>query len=295
MESLSKCPICEGENFSDFLACTDYTVSKKEFKIVSCDQCQFRFTNPRPGKDEIGKYYESEEYISHSNTSKGFINYLYQTVRKYTLIKKLQLINRQSEKGALLDIGCGTGEFLNTCEKGGWRVNGIEPGISARNFAKENYGLNVFPEEKIKEFEDKSFDVITMWHVLEHVHDLNDRLLDLKRLLKENGTLIIAVPNCNSLDASTYGRHWAAYDLPRHLYHFRPEDIEKAFKKINMRLNTILPMRFDSFYVSLLSEKYKSGKSKYIRAFWNGLRSNFAAIKTGKKFSSQIYILKSTH
>jgi len=292
MQNLNNCPVCESTQFTPFLACVDHTVSRETFQIVQCASCGFKFTNPRPDESDLGRYYKSEEYVSHSNTKKGFINATYQSVRKYTLLKKLQLISKYFRTGNILDIGCGTGEFLNTCKNAKWTTLGIEPDDDARKMAVENYGLDVRTESDMKDLPDGSFNIITMWHVLEHVPKLNERVEELKRLIKPNGVIIIAVPNCNSLDAKIYKEHWAAYDVPRHLYHFTPKDIEALFKKHTMKAVGIQPMVFDSFYVSMLSEKIKTGKTNLIRAVWNGLRSNLSALKSGKTYSSQIYLIR---
>ncbi len=292
MEILKNCPVCDASETKLFLECKDYTVSQETFKIVACVKCGFKFTNPRPEESRLGEYYKSEDYISHSNTNKGFINSAYQSVRKYTLLKKLQLISKFYKTGKLLDIGCGTGEFLKTFKDAKWETLGIEPSDSARKMAIENFGLDVREEAQLKNLASESFDVITMWHVLEHVPHLNERIEDLKRLLKPKGMIIIAVPNCSSLDAKKYGVHWAAYDVPRHLYHFTPKDIESIFRKHELTVFRTLPMVFDSFYVSLLSEKYSSGKSNLISAVWTGFRSNLSALKTGKTYSSQIYLIR---
>ena len=254
METLSNCLICNSSQTNPFLVCKDHTVSRETFSIVQCNSCGFKFTNPRPEETKLGDYYKSENYVSHSNTKKGFINSTYQLVRKYTLLKKLQLISKYYKTGKILDIGCGTGEFLNTCQQAKWNTIGIEPSEEARKMAIENYGLDVRDELEIKNLDKESFDIITMWHVLEHVPKLNERVEDLKKLIKPNGIIIIAVPNCNSLDAQIYKENWAAYDVPRHLYHFTPKDIESVFKKQDLKLFNVLPMVFDSFYVSLLSE-----------------------------------------
>lgn len=291
MEKLEQCPICNSNELLPFLQCLDYTVSRETFSIVQCKLCNFKFTNPRPKPEDLGNYYKSEEYISHSNTSKGLINSAYQAIRKYTLLKKLQLISNYFRTGNLLDIGCGTGEFLKTCKDAKWNVTGIEPDENTRKRVIEKYELNVQPEDHIKQFDPESFDVITMWHVLEHVPFLNERLEDLKRLIKPNGLIIIAVPNCNSLDAKIYKEKWAAYDVPRHLYHFTPNDISTLFKKHGLKLNNMLPMIFDSFYVSMLSEKNSTGKIHLLRSIMNGLRSNLNGLKTGKTYSSQIYLI----
>ena len=292
MNELKECPICYSSEFIPFLNCKDYTVSRETFSIVSCRACNFKFTNPRPSQELMGSYYKSENYISHSNTKKGFINSAYQLIRKYTLLKKLQLISKYYKTGSILDIGCGTGDFLDICKRSNWKTVGIEPDDQVRKVASKRFNLEVHPEEKLKQLPDNSFDIITMWHVLEHVSDLQSRIVDLKRLIKVDGVIIIAVPNCSSMDAAIYQEFWAAYDVPRHLYHFTPNDISRLFRKHNLNLFNTLPMIFDSFYISMLSEQYKYGRSNFIRSMWNGLRSNLSAIKTGKTYSSQIYLFK---
>src|ERR1035437_487687 len=292
MENISTCFVCGGTEFSPFITCKDYTVSKSEFKIVSCNNCGFKFTNPRPDTNEIGKYYESDDYISHSDSGKGIVNSLYKLIRNYTINKKVKLVDSLTKDKTILDIGCGTGAFLNACNQSGWKTIGIEPSDNARKFALQNYNLEINPENEIPILSNNSFSIITMWHVLEHVHSLNERIKDLNRLLNDDGTIIIAVPNCNSYDAGYYKEFWAAYDLPRHLYHFTPDSIEKLHKKHNLKIVKKLPMVFDSYYVSLLSEKYKSGKTNLIKAILTGFRSNLKARRDINTFSSIIYIIK---
>jgi SAM-dependent methyltransferase len=240
----------------------------------------------------LGKYYESPEYISHSGSNKGFINGVYLKVRQYTLLKKLQLISKYFKTGRILDIGSGTGEFLNVMQSAKWDVFGIEPGNVPRETSKVNYKLRVEDEDYLQNLADESFDVITMWHVLEHVPDLNKRVEDIKRLIKKNGIIIIAVPNCSSPDALKYGRDWAAYDVPRHLYHFTPKDIRLLFSNHLLKVDRVLPMPFDSYYVSMLSEKIKGSSLGVLRGFLTGLRSNLQAMNSGEKFSSQIYVIR---
>jgi 2-polyprenyl-3-methyl-5-hydroxy-6-metoxy-1,4-benzoquinol methylase len=296
MHNIDSCQICGSKNFNPALECIDYTVSQEKFKIVTCNGCGFLFTNPIPELQHLGNYYKSNEYISHSNTSKGLVNSIYQFVRKYTLVKKLQLINQVTGKSkevkSLLDVGCGTGEFLNTCKNAGWNVQGIEPDTDARALGSKNYGLTVSEESQLDVFGADSFDGITMWHVLEHVPHLNERIQQLKRILKPNGKIIVAVPNCSSHDAQHYQQYWGAYDVPRHLHHFKPTDIQNLFEKNGMKVDNVLPMVFDSFYVSLLSEKYKHNKTKLFAGFFRGLISNIkAASKNNNTYSSQIYII----
>ncbi|HTF04489.1 MAG TPA: class I SAM-dependent methyltransferase [Bacteroidia bacterium] len=285
-----KCPVCDSDKKSLFLSCLDNTVSKKTFDLQECGVCGFVFTSPRPQNSDLGAFYESDEYISHSNTKKGIVSRLYQSVRNRTLKQKLQLIGSRQAKGQLLDIGCGTGEFLNAAQLDGWKVRGIEPGDKARQAAKENYNLDVQPEESLKQIAPESMDVITMWHVLEHVPDLAGRLQELKSILKKDGLLIVAVPNRNSHDAAHYGKHWAAYDVPRHLWHFRPQDIRALFAPHGFEVKEVLPMKFDSYYVSMLSEKYSTGAIRYFAAFRRGWISNSRAGK--EAWSSQIYVLR---
>ena len=288
---LKTCPVCTGTDIDKFLSVKDHSISGEVFNITMCKSCGFRFTNPTPSEDSIGKYYQSENYISHSDTNKGIINKLYHLVRKQSLKSKLSLVNKaSSKKGNLLDIGCGTGYFLQACKENGWMIDGMEPDPSARTLAEKNTNQEIYKDLfSIKE--ENKYDVITLWHVLEHVHKLNESIQHIHKLLKEKGTLIIAVPNCLSYDSSIYGEYWAAYDVPRHLYHFTPDDMDKLLKRHKFTRTDIQPMIFDSFYVSMLSDKYKFGKTNYIRAFLNGFKSNRKA-SSDKNYSSLIYIFK---
>ncbi|HEY1038691.1 MAG TPA: class I SAM-dependent methyltransferase [Bacteroidia bacterium] len=295
METVEKCIVCGSSNFEPFIKCKDFTVSHETFEIQKCSSCGFRFTSPRPSSTEIGPYYKSEDYISHSNTKTGLIHKMYHWVRSYTLIKKLQLVMTHSVKqGTILDFGCGTGAFLSVCKQNKWNVFGMEPDPDAREIAKETNGISSASsiQDFDQQFPGERFDAITMWHVLEHVHDLEELFAFFNQRLKEKGALIIAVPNCSSYDAKKYGEFWAAYDVPRHLYHFTPKDMKTLFEGRGYKQMKVLPMIFDAFYVSMLSEKYKRGKISYLNAFFTGLRSNLKANKTGLEFSSQIYVFK---
>ncbi|MCD4680150.1 MAG: class I SAM-dependent methyltransferase [Bacteroidales bacterium] len=292
MEEIKKCIICENQSFTVFLNCKDHFLTEESFSVLECGKCGFRITSPRPLEKNLGEYYKSEEYISHSNTNKGLFNSMYQFIRKLTLNRKYKLISNYCNKGKILDIGCATGEFLNVFKKNNWSVFGIEPNEEARNYALNNYNISVGKEEDLNNLSPKSFDVITMWHVLEHVAHLNKRITELKEILKKDGVLIVAVPNSNSLDAKIYKEYWAAYDVPRHLYHFTQKSISELFNKHDFELLAIKPMKFDSYYVCMLSEKYRSGSKKYLKAAWNGFRSNFYAGMNNNEYSSLIYIFK---
>jgi 2-polyprenyl-3-methyl-5-hydroxy-6-metoxy-1,4-benzoquinol methylase len=277
--------------FDPFISGKDYFLTGESFEIVKCRNCGLRFTNPRPHPGELGKYYQSTDYISHSDSKQGLFAYIYQKVRKHTLHRKYVLISKFQHKGSILDIGCATGQFLNHMTSHGWKTTGIEPDEKTREKAISEFDLDVFPEEQLNALNKNSFDVITMWHVLEHVSDLKGRIKQIKDLLKPEGTFIMAVPNCDAYDAKIYKQFWAGYDLPRHLYHFTKSDIKLIMSNHGFTIVNILPMKFDAFYVSLLSEKYKNGKMRWLQAFWNGFWSN---VNSGQKngHSSLIYVIK---
>lgn len=292
MLTLEKCLVCGSNQFEPFLQCKDYTVSQESFNIVSCKSCGFKFTNPRPEDSVIGNYYKAESYVSHTNTKKGLINKLYHAVRSYTLKKKVSMINSYVSRGTILDYGCGTGMFLKACKDNGWGSFGMEPDDSARKIATEQ-GLNVFSDKgRIQTYiTDKKFSAITLWHVLEHVTDMPETLSFFKSKLKEDGVLIIAVPNHVSYDAQYYKEHWAAYDVPRHIHHFDVNSMSALLKNYGFKLVETKGMKFDSFYVSMLSEKYKTGSMNLFKAFLTGLKSNLKA-KDSTLYSSTIYVFK---
>ncbi|HEY8657411.1 MAG TPA: class I SAM-dependent methyltransferase [Hanamia sp.] len=286
------CPNCGDKNIILVFSAKDYTVSGERFEIWECKNCTQRFTQNIPGKEEIGKYYQSENYISHSDTSKGLINYIYHKVRKRTLAQKRKLIENATGKktGKILDVGCGTGAFLHAMANAKWNITGLEPDSKAREKALELYGLQLEQIEKFYSLPVQTFDAITMWHVLEHVHDLHDYINQLKKLLKPGGKLFIAVPNYTSYDAAIYKEFWAAYDVPRHLYHFSPESMKKLLNTHGLKIEMEKPMWYDSVYVSMLSEQYKTGRPHPVKALISGLISNFKTLAKKRKCSSVIYV-----
>lgn len=278
-----------------YLTCKDYTVSSENFDLRFHKELEMLETFPRPKEEELSGYYESDDYISHTDSKETIIDKLYQIVKKHALANKLKLINSfKTEDKNLLDIGCGTGDFLLICKDNGWKVTGVEPNEKAK-ITSENKLVGKSESEIYSEIsqlnKEAQFDIITLWHVLEHVPNLEAYFSGLKKLLKPNGVLIVAVPNFKSYDANYYKQFWAAFDVPRHLWHFSKKSIQLLFAKHEMSVVNILPMWFDSFYVSLLSEKYKNGKDNFLKAFYIGLISNIKAITT-KEHSSLIYIIK---
>lgn len=278
-------------NFSEkpILKVKDHTVSGKVFELRKNPELDLLVTFPRPEIEELPEYYKSEKYISHTDSKKGIFDRAYQVVKSLMLRQKLNWIGSQkSVKGNLLDLGSGTGDFLAAAKKKDWKIHGVEPNAGARKLASEK---GVLLQEDSSSFPGEFFDVITMWHVLEHVPNLEAQISELDRLLKRDGLLVIAVPNFNSYDAEVYKEHWAAYDVPRHLYHFSRKSISAIFSNFGYAVIEEKPLLFDSFYVSLLSEKYRSQKSNFWKPFLTGLKSNLKAQRTGE-YSSVVYFLK---
>jgi ubiquinone/menaquinone biosynthesis C-methylase UbiE len=292
-EILSACPVCNGDALTKYLECRDHTVSHDTFQLQQCSTCRFVFTNPRPGPDEIGKYYQSPDYISHTNSSRGIQNKLYQLARKFAIRGKLQLIDslRVSTK-TLLDYGCGTGEFLAAAQRESWQVKGLELDASAREQALRNHGLNVQDPKELWNIPGSSIGVITLWHVLEHVHLLHETISEFHRISGPGGFLVIAVPNHTSHDAKAYGKYWAAYDVPRHLYHFSLPVMKRLMNQHQFDLYSVKGMFFDPFYISLLSEKYMRGWTNPFGAFYNGFLTNLKGTNDVQQHSSLLYVFR---
>ncbi len=292
MHYRTECPVCGSTDLRPSLAAIDYTVSQEVFDIQQCAGCSLRITQNIPDESGIGAYYRSDAYISHTDTRKGLMNRLYHLIRKKTLIGKRNHIRQYAglQQGSILDIGCGTGAFLNTMQMAGWQVIGLEPDETASQNARTLYGLETRSPEHLYSMDVHSIDVVTMWHVLEHVHRLSETMSAIGRVIRPDGTVFIAVPNYTSLDAVHYGAAWAAYDVPRHLYHFSPESMHVLLERHGFTFNRILPMWYDSFYVSMLSERYQGGSM--ISAFLTGLRSNINALRDKSRCSSLIYVAK---
>ncbi|WP_375416904.1 class I SAM-dependent methyltransferase [uncultured Hymenobacter sp.] len=272
----------------------DRTVSGESFAIVQCAACEFQFTNPRPDAAHIGRYYESAAYVSHNSGAAGLLNQAYKMARFFTMRRKVrlvkQLVGLPGGAGRLLDYGCGTGHFLAAAQAAGWQVAGLEPNPGARAEASQRVGQPVGAGE-LTDFKEGTFDVITLWHVLEHVHQLNETLARLTALLTPTGVLLIAVPNIESLDAQHYRENWAAYDVPRHLYHFAPKTMTQLLKKHQLTLRQTLPMPLDAYYVSLLSERHRAERGGGLLATLKaGYKSNQYAAQHEGQYSSLLYV-----
>ncbi|RZK23167.1 MAG: methyltransferase domain-containing protein [Hymenobacter sp.] len=293
-ELLTSCPVCGSPDLHDKLRVPDKSVSQETFTIQQCRGCGFQFTNPRPDAAHIGKYYESDAYVSHNSGAQGLINHVYKAARYFTVRRKVALITKLngSRTGRLLDYGCGTGHFLAGAHRAGWQVTGLEPNARARHDAAARVGLPIREPAALATLTPGSFDAVTLWHVLEHVHTLSETLAQLIRVLRPGGKLLIAVPNVDSLDAQHYGPNWAAYDVPRHLYHFGPEAMRRLLARHGLACCQQLPMPLDAYYVSLLSERHRpaeqaGGLLAVLRA---GYVSNQYAAQHGGQYSSVLYV-----
>ena len=288
-ETYQENPSKEGFFGNKKLALKDYFLTGEDFEIYEDSKTGVLYTLPQP-IENLGKYYESENYISHTDGKKSVFERFYQIAKSINLNDKLKLINKIANGKKILDYGCGVGDYLEHMQKNGYDVLGMEPNDSARKIAQSKIGKDKVVSTELEQINEK-FDVITLWHVLEHIPNLNEIIAQLKNHLTENGTLIIAVPNHQSYDAKYYGEKWAAYDVPRHLWHFTEDSIRKLFNNFGMKIESVHPMKLDAFYVSLLSEKYKGNKLGFLNAIRVGIQSNMKAKKTGE-YSSLIYTIK---
>jgi 2-polyprenyl-3-methyl-5-hydroxy-6-metoxy-1,4-benzoquinol methylase len=289
----SRCPLCNNNNIVPLTGCTDYLVSKDEFQLFRCCECSFIFTQDYPEESEIGKFYESDEYISHTDSSETLLEKVYQATRKIMLRRKAGLIRRTCgiKTGSILDIGSGTGYFLRQMKDNGWETTGIEVNQKAREYSLRELDIEALPPQKLTSLATGSFDCITMWHVLEHFHEPLTNLSELRRLLKPGGKSVIALPNCESADAVHYKRNWAAYDVPRHLWHFTPDTFELIASKTGLQVNEVRKLPFDVFYISILSEKYKGSRLYFMTGMLKGLWFSILSLFDRYKCSSLIYIL----
>lgn len=288
------CPVCYSSDFRYSLTCTDHFKSQEEFKLFTCSVCGFTFTQDHPADDEAGKYYKSDDYISHSDTSRGLVNKIYRLVRGMMLRKKRRLVVKASgvQTGRILDIGTGTGHFAFEMKKRGWITSGIEINGEARQASIERFGLEIIPPEQISSLVSASYDCITLWHVLEHFNDLSLYIREISRLLKPGGTLIVALPNMNSFDAAHYKRHWAAYDVPRHVWHFNPDTFSFLFESRGFKMTRVTALPLDVFYISILSEKYRGNSLAFVTGMLRGAVFAIKAFFNIRKTSSLIYVLR---
>jgi 2-polyprenyl-3-methyl-5-hydroxy-6-metoxy-1,4-benzoquinol methylase len=295
--TIKACPLCGGTHLKHVMTCTDFYASGESFELFSCDDCRFTFTQGFPTGAAMDGYYESPGYVPHSDARKGMMNVAYHRVRKHMLGRKARLVMKTSRcsSGKLLDIGTGTGYFPSVMIEKGWEVEAIEKNTHARAFAKEKFGLDVKPEEALDTFEPGMFDVITLWHVMEHLENLSKIWNRLYELLADKGILIIAVPNCASYDAEKYGANWAAYDVPRHLWHFTPTTMQQWASKQGFIMAERYPMPFDAFYVSMLSEKNMKKFFPFLRGLYTGLLAWFSALVRKERSSSMIYVFRKKH
>ncbi len=288
------CPDCLSDKISLLLSCNDHFASGMNFSVLSCSDCGFTFTQDYPEESEMGRFYQSENYISHTDTAIGFTNKLYRVVRSFMLDRKKNLIKKITglKTGKLLDIGSGTGYFAAKMKKNGWQVNGIEINDMARDFSISNFGLDVSTPDNIAALRSETYDCITLWHVLEHFHYPFKYISEISRLLKPGGLCLIALPNSASYDAIHYKQYWAAWDVPRHLWHFNPDTFRSFIEKRGFILESLHTLPLDVFYISQLSEKYKGSKFHFLKGILEASGFALLTVFNKKRSSSIIYILR---
>ena len=289
----SECPLCSSKNIQLSIATEDYSISKEPFEIFGCGDCGFHFTQDAPAPEKIAPYYDSEGYLSHSDNKEGWFNQVYHIARRAMLRKKLRLIRRLTNGKRLLDVGSGTGYFLNHMQQNGYHVTGVEIDETVRNVTLKNFGIKVNPPEALLEGNlPHKVDVITLWHVLEHLYDLDGYMQSMHRQLDDNGVMLIAVPNHTSYDAQHYGKYWEAYDVPRHLWHFSPKTVSHLAEKNGFKVVDQKRLPLDPIYNSILSEKYQPRKLSFIFGAATGLISLLTSYFNPSRSTSPIYILK---
>ena len=287
---INQCVSCGNKHLTPYLQTKDYFLTQEEFELLKCSSCGLILTNPVPDEEEISKYYNSPDYLSHKSTARNLTSIVYNTLRNFNIRSKYLYVNSFNTGKSILDYGCGSGQLLNYFLKKGWKIQGVEPNAEAREFASDLNKIKIYDNSEIEFFQENSFDVITLWHVLEHIHNLNEVVKKLVSLLKQTGILIIAVPNINSPDAQKYLELWAGLDVPRHLYHFSPSSMETFLSQHDLQVAGMKPMKLDAYYVSLLSEKYRENKFPYFKALVEGFRSNQKAEKNN--YSSMIFVAR---
>lgn len=289
----TKCPLCNSTQIGPSLATEDYSISKEPFEIYDCQSCSFRFTQHIPTPEKIGPYYQSEVYISHSDTKEGLVNSLYHTAREWMLQRKRKLVQSLTKGKTLLDIGSGTGYFLDQMQQNGYQVYGVEIDAAARKATQEKFGIKVAePMSLLKGQLPTKVEVITLWHVLEHLHDLEGYMNSMHRQLTDDGIVLIAVPNHTAYDATYYKKHWAAYDVPRHLWHFTPATIEKLAQKTGFQVVTQKRLPLDPFYNALLSEQYLGNSLALVRGGIIGGIALLNSFLDASRTTSPIYVLR---
>lgn len=292
--NITTCPLCGGTHIERETTCVDHYATGEMFQLCRCADCGFLLTQDFPAEAEIGRYYAVPQYVSHSDTRQGIVNRIYHMVRSYMLGRKARLVERAAHRkeGRLLDIGTGTGYFADVMQRRGWQVQAIEKNEQARAFAAQHFGLEVQPTEELWRYERNSFHVVTLWHVMEHLEHLNETWDRLYELLDEHGVLVVAVPNCSSFDARHYGAYWAAYDVPRHLWHFTPDTIQQFGSKHGFIMAERHPMPFDAFYVSMLTERNMRRSLPFLRGLLTGTLAWFSSLVRKERSSSMIYVFR---
>jgi 2-polyprenyl-3-methyl-5-hydroxy-6-metoxy-1,4-benzoquinol methylase len=266
----------------------DHFLSQEEFEIVETNTVGVYKTYPIPAN--IEPYYDSTDYISHHQDSGSIKEKFYKFLQNFNLKYKKNILQKNSKLGSkVLDYGSGAGEFVKYIEQH-YVTFGYEPNHSARKNSLDKISKTKIVNN-LSEIKDEFFDVITLWHVFEHIENQQEILEEFYKKLTIQGKLIIAVPNPDSYDAKKYREYWAAYDVPRHVFHFSKRGMVNLMNNPQWKIKEIKPLLLDSFYICMLSEKYKKYRLFWLKGLLFGTISNFKAFYTGE-YSSLIYVIE---
>lgn len=293
MPDMSVCPACQATTATDLFQARDHLVSGREFLIRRCTNCGMGWTVDPPAEEDAGKYYVSDEYISHTDSKQSLADRLYHLARGFMLKRKGKLVDSAVGKsaGIMMDFGSGTGYFAAFMQQRGWQVTGIELSEMARNYSVERFGIRAIGPQQVRDLPSASADCVTFWHVLEHLYDPAGWMDEVKRILKDDGRCIIALPNFASADAEWFGKRWAALDVPRHLWHFSPQAFREFAEKQGFVCESTSALPLDLFYISLLSYRNDGKGMPLARGVLTGVVIALRSLFRRDSASSLVYVL----
>ena len=293
-QDFNSCPLCGAYGQTPYADCTDFTVSRESYILMRCPECGMVYTSNPPKECDTSKYDKLDLKLKLGDSPAGLIHKLYYYIRLRMLSRKAHIVESQSYRtgGSLLNYGAKTGYFSHKMERRGWKVTSIEKYHEERLFSLEMFHHRMFDVPEMDRLHPETFDVITLWHVFEHCYDPNGLLDKFYKLLRPTGILIMACPNIRSTDAMHYGPYWAAYDVPRHLWHFNTTSLSELAHKHGFTLMHRERMPFDCFYISILSEKHKRHKMAFLRGILYGFHCWLVSLAHPDSSSSMVYVFR---
>lgn len=296
-ERLNPCPLCGAIETVPYATCSDHASSRLQYLLLRCPACGVVFTDNHPEEDEMEQFETLDSQIRRADSPEGITERLYRHVRRRMLRRKAGLVVRQSyrDSGTLLNYGAKRGFFSDHMERKGWKVTSVDRHHENRQFSLEHFHHRMSGMQEMSDFTPETFDVITLWHVFEHENE-PERLLDtFHRILRPGGILVMSCPNICSTDAMHYGPYWAAYDVPRHLWHFNPVSLNRLVHRHGFTLMHHEKMPYDCFYISIMSEQYMMHRLAFLRGMAYGLHSWLVSLTRRGRSSSIVYVFRKTN